>query len=88
MPAEFDKCVRALVADPNFKPEGKQSKRDAAYAVCVSQYKKRHEGKSPFAQSNINNMGLNDLVQLDEELRLALILLENDKRFWKQYGLD
>ncbi len=48
MPAEFDRCVRALMDDPDFKPrDPNQTKKDAAYAVCTAQYKKRHGGKLP-----------------------------------------
>lgn len=41
MPARLEKCVRHLVADPDFKPRVKgQSKRSAAYAVCTATMKK------------------------------------------------
>lgn len=41
MPERLDRCVRQLVADPDFKPREKgQSKRSAAYAVCTSALKK------------------------------------------------
>lgn len=51
MPAQFDKCVRDLMADPDFKPKKEgQSKKDAAYAVCTASYKKAH-GKNPMASA-------------------------------------
>jgi oxalate decarboxylase/phosphoglucose isomerase-like protein (cupin superfamily) len=87
MPAEFDKCVRALVADPDFKPQNKkQNKRDAAYAVCVSQYKKRHEGKSPFADANMENMSLSELMEKDHDLALTVLFLKHDRQFWSKHG--
>ena len=37
MPASLDRCVRHLLADPNFKPKTKgQTKESAAWAVCQS----------------------------------------------------
>lgn len=48
MPAEFDRCVRGLMADPKFTPrDPKQTKKDAAFAVCTAQFKQRHGGKLP-----------------------------------------
>lgn len=81
MPEEFDRCVRALMGDPNFKSENKEeSKRDAAYAVCVASYKKRHGGKSPFTSSQLwEQASLKDLVELDPYLKLTVVLLEADR---------
>jgi len=73
MPKEFDDCVRALVADPDFKPRKKgQTKKDAAYAVCTSQYKKRH-GKSPFSNAELT---FEELYEADPQFRLAVLFLE------------
>lgn len=41
MPPKLERCVKQLLADPDFKPRKKgQSKRDAAYAVCTESLKK------------------------------------------------
>lgn len=47
MPAEFDKCVRGMMSNPDFKPKEGKSKKDSAYAICTTQYQKRHKGKNP-----------------------------------------
>ncbi|MFB6089351.1 MAG: HK97 family phage prohead protease [Candidatus Aenigmatarchaeota archaeon] len=45
MPEWVDRCVDKLMADPDFKPRKKdQTKRQAAWAVCTAQYKKKKEG--------------------------------------------
>lgn len=67
MPAVFDRCVKHLMANPNFKPKKKgQSKRDAAYAVCTAQFKKKY-GKTPqqAAKDGLANTVLNHSVMLD-----------------------
>jgi hypothetical protein len=33
-PAELDRCVSALMADPDFKPQAGRTKEQSAYAVC------------------------------------------------------
>lgn len=44
MPASLDRCVRHLLADPNFKPKTKgQTKESAAWAVCQSTLNKAIE---------------------------------------------
>lgn len=34
MPKRVDRCVRRLMADPNFKPKGKRTKKESAWALC------------------------------------------------------
>jgi len=72
MPKEFDECVRRVENDPDLKPRKGQSKRDAAYAICVAQYKKRH-GKSPLGTAE---QDINELIKTDPDFRLAYLLLE------------
>jgi len=38
MPAFIDKCVNAIMKDPNFKPLKGRSKEESAYAICWSKY--------------------------------------------------
>lgn len=77
MPKEFDACVRGLMKDPEFKPRKEnETKKDAAYAVCVAAYKKRHGGKSPFSEAE--NLSFQELLKVDPDLRLAYLLLEAD----------
>lgn len=41
MPARLERCVKHLMADPDFKPKNpKQSKESAAYAACTAMMKK------------------------------------------------
>jgi len=54
MPKKFDDCVKTL------KKQGKSD--DAAYAICVSGYMKKH-GKSPFKKEELFDSGLPDSVQ-------------------------
>lgn len=45
MPKFVDDCVKALMADPKFKPKDpSQTKEDAAWAVCQTRYKQLAEG--------------------------------------------
>lgn len=47
MPKFVDDCVKALMADPKFKPKDPdQSKEDAAYAVCQTRYKQLAKGST------------------------------------------
>lgn len=78
MPAEFDRCVRNLMNDPDFKPREKgQSKKDAAYAVCTASYKKKY-GKSPFSESQIKDLTLEELMKRDPVLALAVRMLDTE----------
>lgn len=41
MPVRLERCVRHLVADPDFKPKNPDdTKESAAYAVCTATMKK------------------------------------------------
>lgn len=51
MPKEFDDCVSGVMA-------GGKSK-DAAYAICVSQYTKKH-GVSPFKKEEIQELPISE----------------------------
>lgn len=42
-PASVDRCVAALMADPNFKPQAGRTKEESAWAVCQAQHKKSIE---------------------------------------------
>lgn len=44
MPEEVDRCVKALMADPDFKPLKGRTKEESAWAVCQAQYQKAHGG--------------------------------------------
>jgi len=58
MPAEVEKCVETLMDDPDFKPrDPKQTKEEAAWAVCVAAYKKKH-GHAPDMEGSENPEGL------------------------------
>lgn len=37
MPEALDRCVEALLSDPDFQPEDGQSREEAAYAICTMQ---------------------------------------------------
>lgn len=77
MPEEFEKCVRGLMNDPKFKPQNEgESKKDAAYAICVAQYKKRHGGKSPLEKSEYDKLTFEELYKKDSRFRLAVIMLD------------
>ena len=39
MPKSVDACVKALVADPDFKPREGKTKEESAWAVCQAQHK-------------------------------------------------
>lgn len=82
MPAEFDRCVRGMMADPEFKPKDpKQTKKSAAFAVCTAAFKERHGGKLPSESSNasIDDLTLNDLMNIYPDLKLTVLLLEADE---------
>jgi len=42
-PAELDRCVQALMDDPDFKPKEGRTKEESAYAVCNAQLNKKNE---------------------------------------------
>lgn len=44
-PAELDRCVQALMDDPDFKPEEGRTKEESAYAVCTAQLEKKVDKK-------------------------------------------
>ena len=64
MPAEFDKCVRGMMSDPDFKAKDGKSKKDGAFAVCTTMYKKRHGGQSPMSASFAEYYDRRDLMCL------------------------
>lgn len=69
MPAVFDRCVKGLMADPKFKPKTKgQSKKDAAYAVCTSKFKKKY-GKNP---QEASTAGMANTI-LEHEIMVELV---------------
>ena len=41
MPAEVERCVKKLMADPKFKPKDGKTKKESAFAVCQSAQKKQ-----------------------------------------------
>jgi len=43
MPKELDDCVRALMADPDFKPQAGRTKEESAYAVCQAKLGKKRD---------------------------------------------
>lgn len=87
MPAEFDKCVRGMMKDPDFKPEEGKDKKSSAFAICTSQYKKRHGGQSP-TMASIENMSLEELMQQDPDLRFVVALLNVDREIKSLNGIN
>lgn len=46
-PEVVERCVKKLMADPKFKPrDPKQTKREAAWAVCTAQHEKKKLSKA------------------------------------------
>ena len=41
MPEWTERCVKALMADPDFKPQEGRTKEESAWAVCQARYKER-----------------------------------------------
>jgi hypothetical protein len=41
-PQQVEDCVKALMADPDFKPQEGKTKEESAWAVCQAQYQKTH----------------------------------------------
>lgn len=41
MPKAVEKCVKALMADPNFKPKPGSTKEQSAWAVCVAMHNRK-----------------------------------------------
>jgi len=67
MPKKFDDCVKGI------KKQGKND--DSAYAICVAQYKKDHDGKSPFSKKE-------DILESDlpqKVKRIALLVFEAEQ---------
>lgn len=58
-PKQVDECVKALKADPDFKPQKGKTKEESAWAVCQAKY-----GKSFENQKEGNNME-SELTQKD-----------------------
>lgn len=48
MPAEYDKCVKGIMGNPDFKPQKGRTKKQAAHAICTKRFMKKH-GVSPAA---------------------------------------
>lgn len=38
MPKQIERCVMALMNDPDFTPEPGRSKEESAWAICTAQY--------------------------------------------------
>lgn len=64
MPAEFVKCVDALV--------GQGKSKDSAYAICTVQYKKRHKGHTPMQDEHMAA----ELTPSQEEIAALRFLYE------------
>ena len=41
MPAAVEKCVRAIMANPDFKPKKGRTKEQSAWAICNARYQER-----------------------------------------------
>jgi|WetSurMetagenome_2_1015567.scaffolds.fasta_scaffold00807_2 hypothetical protein len=67
MPAEFVKCVDALLR------EGKT--KDQAYAICTTQYEDRHKGHTPQHDEKMQHASL---IFLYEEVESARKKREQD----------
>jgi len=37
-PASVERCVQALMRDPDFKPQNGRTKEESAWAVCTKKY--------------------------------------------------
>ena len=37
-PASVERCVQALMKDPDFKPQNGRTKEESAWAVCTKKY--------------------------------------------------
>jgi len=75
-PAAVEACVRALMADPDFKPQGGRTKEESAWAVCVAQQKKTNkEGtqmEKEFTQKDLDSAVEKKVVELNEDFKKQL----------------
>ena len=46
MPEWVDRCQKALMADPDFKPQEGRTKEESAWAVCQARYKERMQAST------------------------------------------
>jgi phage I-like protein len=66
MPQILEACVAKLMKSPDFKPQGDQNKKSAAYAVCTASLKKA------------NKMGTDEYTSEDGKLLSDIALEAND----------
>ena len=67
-PADVDACVRSLMADPNFQPEGGRSKEESAHAICQARMKE------------VNTMTEKKYTQKDMDEALAKVKKEAEEQ--------
>lgn len=81
MPEVVDKCVKALMANTDFKPKKKgDSKKDAAWAVCTARHKEGNLTEENFDKDmKILFSDLRTYLKFDEEIATVIGELAKDK---------
>ena len=86
MPAEVERCVRTLKADPDFEAFDGKTKSESAWAVCMKRYKERNKDSQVFSDVDINSLTDEQIMQRDSTLRFVRLLLDAEERTGRTLG--
>lgn len=83
-PKKVEDCVKALMADPKFKPKGGRSKEESAWAVCQAKFGKEcHieiEKSNDKEEIEMSDEKLDKMIELQEKVLKALLAKQEEPK--------